>query len=241
MEYYYTPKEKIDAVNNTLIIDDNFEYRHIAKVLRKKPGDKIYITDGELNIYRCEISEIIKDKILCRITHTDRDLYEPDEKIHLYMSPLRSADRFEFAIEKAVELGVHSITPVITQHTVNKSPFNETKLNRLHRISMSAMGQSQRCYLPKVNNIITFDRLIEDTISNKNRIVMYEFSEKDTKFVYDKSSKDIDLLIGPEGGFTNEEISGLRESGWQVGSLGDRKLRAETAAIVSIFKIINCK
>jgi 16S rRNA (uracil1498-N3)-methyltransferase len=104
---------------------------------------------------------------------------------------------------------------------------------------MSAMGQSQRCYLPKVNNIITFDRLIEDTTSNKNRIVMYEFSEKDTKFVYDGSSKDVFLLIGPEGGFTEEEISGLLESGWQVGSLGDRKLRAETAAIVSIFEIIN--
>jgi 16S rRNA (uracil1498-N3)-methyltransferase len=239
MEYYYTPKKNINTVKNTLIIDDDFEYRHLAKVLRKKPGEKIDVTDGELNIYRCEISEITKDSIRCSITKTERDLYEPDKKIHLYLSPLKSADRFEFAIEKAVELGVHSITPVITRHTVNKSAFNETKLNRLHRISMSAMGQSQRCYLPKVNNIITFDKLLEDTISNKNRIVMYEFSEKDTKFVYDLSSKDVFLLIGPEGGFTEEEIFGLRDSGWQVGSLGDRKLRAETAAIVSIFEIIN--
>lgn len=239
MEYYYTPKKNINTVKNTLIIDDDFEYRHLAKVLRKKPGDKIDVTDGELGIYRCEISEITKDNIRCRITNVEHDLYEPDKKIHLYLSPLKSADRFEFAIEKAVELGVHSITPVVTHRTINKSPFNETKLNRLHRISMSAMGQSQRCYLPKVNNIITFDRLKEDTTSNKNRIVMYEFSEKDTKFVYDGESKDVFLLIGPEGGFTEEEISGLRDSGWQVGSLGDRKLRSETAAIVSIFEILN--
>lgn len=239
MEYYYTPKEKVNTTDNSLVIEGEFEYKHLAKVLRKKPGDKIDVTDGELNIYRCVISEITRDKIFCGITHTDKGLFEPDKKVHLYIAPLRSADRFGFAIEKAVELGVHTITPVATQHTINKSPFNETKLKRLHRISMSAMGQSQRCYLPKVNNIISFDEMISGTISNKNRIVMYEFSEKDTKFVYDESSKDIDLLIGPEGGFSDEEISRLRESGWQVGSLGDRKLRAETAAIVSIFEIIN--
>ena len=102
------------------------------------------------------------------------------------------------------------------------------------------MGQSQRCILPKLNNITTFDGFLKETTCNKNRIVMYEFSNKDDKFVYDNTSSDISLLIGPEGGFSEEEIGLLRDEGWQVGSLGERKLRAETAAVVSIFELLNC-
>ncbi|MCB0721977.1 MAG: 16S rRNA (uracil(1498)-N(3))-methyltransferase [Ignavibacteriae bacterium] len=240
MEYYYTPKKNIDISGKSLFIDGDFEYRHLAKVLRKKPGDSIDVTDGELNIYRCEITDISKEQIRCNIKQIETDLYEPDKRIHLYIAPLKNLDRYEFAVEKAVELGVYSVTPVITERTINKSIFNETKLNRLHRISISAMGQSQRCFLPKINNIIKFDDLLDSTMSNKNRIVMYEFSEKDAKFVYDDSSRDVFLLIGPEGGFSEVEVDRLKNSGWQAGSLGERKLRAETAAVVAVFEILNC-
>lgn len=239
MEYYYTPGDKVKKDKGILVIDDEFEYRHLAKVLRKKPGDKLDITDGERNIYRCEIAEITKDKIECRILETEHNLFEPDRNVHLYIAPLKNSDRFEFAVEKAVELGVVSITPVITKNTVKKMSQKETNFKRLHRIIISAMGQSQRCLLPKLDNIITFGELLERERGNKNRIVMYEFSEKDSKFVYDNTSKDVYLLIGPEGGFSKEEIEKLRESGWQAASLGERKLRAETAAIVSVFQILN--
>lgn len=240
MEYYYTPSNKINLIEQILVIDDEFEYKHLAKVLRKKPGDTLQITDGELKVYDCIIESITRNEIKCNITNVQKDLYEPDKRIHLFIAPLKNSDRFEFAIEKAVELGVVSITPIITRYTINKSALNETKLKRLHRIIISAMGQSQRCLLPKLNNISKFNDLIRDTTCNKNKIVMYEFSGKDDKFVYDNTSNDISLLIGPEGGFSKEEIGLLRDDGWQVGSLGERKLRAETAAIVSIFELLNC-
>lgn len=239
MEYYYTPGEKVNKDDKTLVIDDEFEYRHLVKVLRKKEGDKIDITDGERNVYRCEIVNITKESIQCRILELDYNLFEPELEVNLYIAPLKNPDRFEFAIEKSVELGVVSITPVITQNTVKKMSQKETNSKRLHKIIISAMGQSQRCLLPKLNNIITFDEMLERESGNKNRIVMYEFSEKDSKFVYDNTSKSVSLLIGPEGGFSREEIDKLRESGWQAASLGERKLRAETAAVVSIFQILN--
>ncbi len=240
MEYYYTPPNKVDLKNKILRIDDEFEYNHLAKVLRKKEGDSIHITDGELNIYECTIRSISKNEIICSISEIHNDLYEPGKRNHLFIATLKNSDKLKFEIEKSVELGLISITQVITKYTVNKSAFSETKLNRLHRIIISAMGQSQRCLLPKLNNISTFDEFLTGTSCNINRIVMYEFSEKEDKFVYDKSSNEIYLLIGPEGGFAEEEIGLLRDSGWQIGNLGERKLRAETAAIVSIFELLNC-
>ncbi len=239
MEYYYTPGYKVNQENNTLLIDDDFEYRHLVKVLRKREGDRIDITDGERNVYHCEIIHIDKFIIECNILSREYNVFEPEVNLHLYIAPLKNSDRFEFAVEKAVELGVVSITPVITKNTVKKMSQKETNLQRLHRIIISAMGQSQRCLLPKLDNIITFGELLDRERGNKNRIVMYEFSEKDSKFVYDNTSKDVYLLIGPEGGFSKEEIEKLRESGWQAASLGERKLRAETAAIVSVFQILN--
>lgn len=239
MEYYYTPGGKVNQENNTLVIDDDFEYRHLVKVLRKTEGDKIDITDGERNVYHCEILSVGKSMIECKILSREINLFEPEINVHLYIAPLKNSDRFEFALEKAVELGVVSITPVITKNTVKKMSQKETNFKRLHKIIISAMGQSQRCFLPKLNNIITFSEMLDRETGNKNRIVMYEFSEKDSKFVYDNTSPDVSILIGPEGGFSNDEIEKLRESGWQTASLGERKLRAETAAIVSVFQILN--
>ena len=238
MEYYYTPKSKVNTASKELVID-GFEYKHLAKVLRKKVGDEVEITDGELNIYKCRITGIDKEKIKCSIEHTDFDLYEPKIRLSLYIAPLKNSSRFEFAIEKAVELGVHSIHPVITENTVNKSGFNETKLRRLHRIIISAMGQSQRCYLPGLSNAVSFDEMLDNTVNLPNKVVMYEFSESGNKYKLDNDSNDLALLVGPEGGFSTNEIEKLTETGWQASSLGERKLRAETAVIVSIYEMLN--
>ncbi|MEO6696015.1 MAG: RsmE family RNA methyltransferase [Ignavibacteria bacterium] len=238
MEYYYTPAENVDIKNNLLVID-GIEFRHLTKVLRKKEGDQINVTDGLLNIYECKISKVESLKIVCNISATKYNLYEPDINLTLYISPLRNISRFEFAIEKAVELGVKFIQPVVTDRTISKGKFGNSKLERFRKIIVGAMGQSQRCYLPLMNNNIKFQEMIDATASVENKIVMYEYSDGNNKYKRVKNYKDAAVLIGCEGGFTNEEISQLLANSWHVLSLGERKFRSETAAIISLHEILS--
>ncbi len=238
MEYYYTKRKNIDLVSNKLVIDD-FEFKHLVKVLRKKKGDEITVTDGELNIYTCRILKINKDNLSCEIIKKDFNLHEPEINISLYIAPLRNSGRFEFAVEKAVELGVTSIHPVITEFTVGKNFKGNGKTERLRKIIIGAMGQSQRCLLPELYEAIYFKNMITETADQKNKIVMYEYSDDSSGVKLNIDSKGLCLLIGPEGGFSSIEIKTLMDNKWQIKSLGKRKLRAETAAIVSIFDIIS--
>lgn len=238
MEYYYAHKDKVDK-NTKLITIDDFEYKHLTKVLRKKTGDTITVTDGDHNIFHCSIIEINKERMFCRINMEEHDVYEPEIKVRLYISPLRNSSRFEFAIEKAVEIGVMEIVPVITDFTVNKASLSAAKNERLNKIMIGAMGQSQRCVLPKLSDSVDFNVMIENEKDTRNKIVMYEFSSDKSNAGIDFNNKNISLLIGPEGGFSKREISFLGNAGWQIKSLGERKLRAETAAIVSLFDLIN--
>lgn len=236
MEYYYTPKENIEK--NFLYIRGD-EHKHLSKVLRKKIDDKVEITDGQLNVYECKIIEIEKEHIKCEIVNTKHNINEPETKIRLFIAQLKNQDRFEFAIEKAVELGVYEIYPVITKYTVPREKLNETKLKRLSKIIISAMSQSQRCFLPVLHKALSFPELLEAAKNDKEKIVMYEFSDSKDKLSGEPKNVYVDLLIGPEGGFSEEEITELKSSGWKTKSLGERKLRAETAAIVSLYSIIN--
>jgi 16S rRNA (uracil1498-N3)-methyltransferase len=237
MEYYYTPASKIDLQNNTLVIED-FEHKHLIKVLRKKIGDELKITDGLRNIFDCKILKLSGVNVVCEILNKSRNIYEPETNLKLYVAPLRNNSRFEFAIEKAVELGVGSIFSVFTEFTINKSSFSKNKLDRISKIIISAMGQSQRCYLPEFNNVISFDDMLKSTKNSPNKIVMYEYADSEEKSIIDKTKKEISLLIGPEGGFSKQEINKLINSNWQIHSLGERKIRAETATIVSIFELL---
>lgn len=238
MEYYFTKKNNVDPEKSELIVDD-FEYKHLVKVLRKNTGDEITITDGERNVYNCIIKKIEKSKIICSIEKTSYNLSELSVDLKLYLSPLRNTSRFEFAVEKAVELGVNSIHPVITEYTVNKNIFSRAKTERLNRIIIGAIGQSQRCLLPKISEAVTFEKMIEETSADENKIVMYELSDDSSDIKLLDKSKGLLLMIGPEGGFSNSEIKLLMKNNWQVRSLGKRKIRAETAVIVSVFDIIS--
>lgn len=237
MEYYFTEEKNVD-LNNSILNINGFEYIHLVRVLRKKVYDEVTITDGKRNIYRCKIVEITKTDIVCEILKREYDLNEPQLKLTLFVSPLRNNDRFEFLIEKVVEIGVFEIVPVVSKYTTVKNSFSETKMNRLRKIVIAAMGQSQRCYLPKINNIISFDEILRSTNELYNKIVYYEHPVENMESKYHLGN-DLSVLIGPEGGFDKEEINKLIKHNWQVKSLGERKLRAETAAIISVFEQLN--
>ncbi len=233
MEYYYTPKLYVSSESLT-IVDD--EAGHLVRVLRKQSGEEIYVTDGEGNLYKTKINSITKYLIECSITEKFSDLNEPVVKINLYQSLIKSPDRFEFAIEKSVELGVHSINPIITEHVIIKTT---NKQDRWQSIALSAMKQSQRCYLPKVYELVQFSealskakgelKLIADEKDNLVRININEINDK---------YSSIDIFIGPEGGFSPAETELAVSNGFKVIDLGARKYRSETAAIYIVSKLI---
>ena len=238
MEYYFTERNNIFENTKELIFTGK-GYKHLIKVLRKKRGDQIEVTDGELSVYKCEIESIEKDKIVCNIIRKEFNVNESKRNVALYISHLKNMNRFEMAIEKSVELGVKNIFPVITEHTVNKKCISSIRLNRFKSIIISAMEQSQRCYLPKIHSSLSFDELIKTSDNTKQKIVMYESADSKSKISMNKKEDDVTLLIGPEGGFSKKEIEILKKNNWQVRSLGSRKLRAETAAIVSLYELLN--
>lgn len=238
MEYYFVNETQVNHTLNQIIIQ-NEEYKHLAKVLRKRAGDSLVLTDGNLNVYFCKIKVVTSEIILCEITDKKFNLNEPEVNVKLYVAPLRNLSRFEFALEKSVELGIKSVHPVITENTVLKNKFSHAKTERFNKIIKAAMSQSQRCYLPVFNNTISFSELIAQTKNDFNKIVMYEFSDDNSETHFEKNSNDISLLIGPEGGFTKNEMNMLADNGWKHKSLGERKLRAETASLISVYKIIS--
>lgn len=241
MEYYYTPKENVSE--NSLVIDGD-EAEHLNKVLRKSTGEEIYVTDGQKNVYKTVIENISKSKIDCKIVEKYFDLNEPKIQIKLYQSILKNPARFEFVIEKATELGVYEVNPIITETVVNKKrDKSANKLNRWQSIALSAMKQSQRCYLPFVNHPQNFDEAVK-SCNTEIKIIAHEKVDMNDSvptlskggqggFIPDLAqSKSISVFIGPEGGFTDKEIELALSNGFKLLNLGKRKYRSETAAIV---------
>lgn len=233
MEYYFTDKKN---VSDTSLVITGDESKHLLKVLRKTKGEEIFVTDGERNLYKTVIAEINRDEIICNINEKLFDLNESEIRITLYLSVLKNPSRFEFVVEKATELGVYEITPVITHNVINKG-FDKRK--RWQLIALSAMKQSQRCYLPKVNHPVSFSDVLSSAGKNDLKIIADERSFENS-IVADElkrltsHTRPVSLLIGPEGGFTGEEIDSAVKSGFAILSLGDRKLRSETAAIAAL-------
>lgn len=229
MEYYYTPKEYISSSSLT-IIDE--EAKHVARVLRKQPGAEIFVTDGEGNVYKTVITNISKALINCDVIQTQHMLYEPVKRLKLYQSLLKNPDRFEFVIEKSVELGIHELQPVISQNVINKTA---DKTERWQTIALAAMKQSQRCILPKILPPLEF----EECISSSGSVLKLIADERaDTHASAPKDlgviAESIDLYIGPEGGFSPEEVKYAKTKNFKILNLGPRKYRSETAAILGV-------
>ncbi len=233
MEHYYTPRENI--LGNSLIITGD-EAKHLAKVLRKKSGEEIYVTDGEGNLYKCRIEKISKENIDCNIIEKSFGENEPEIKVTLYQSLLKNPDRFEFAIEKSVELGVNTIQPIITEHVINKK---RDKTERWQQIALAAMKQSQRCYLPQVSPPLTFSKAIESCESEIKLIAHNNYELRMTNYEFTHSTKNISVFIGPEGGFSADEVGLALKNGFKILNIGKRKYRSETAAIAVLTLLLN--
>ncbi len=204
------------------------ESKHITKVLRKKEGDILNITNGKGYWFEAKI--ISADAKKCKAEIIDTTKNHPTKHwLHIVVAPTKSNDRLEWFLEKATEIGVNEITPIICERSERKV----IKLERLRKVVQSGMKQSLQTYLPKLNEPVTFKEFITKTHEGLLFIAHCEDEEKIDLKRCVAPDKDVTILIGPEGDFTKPEIKQAYESGFLPVSLGRNRLRTETAAIVA--------
>jgi 16S rRNA (uracil1498-N3)-methyltransferase len=235
MNIFYS--NNINKSNKRIIILDQ-ENSHLIKVLRKKTGDNVNITDGKGFLYNCSIIESDKNKSILKIENSVEFKNElPKLKVAIALTKKR--ERFEWFLEKATEIGISEITPVICRHS-EKNRFN---LERSKKILVSAMKQSLRYTLPVINKPVNFKDYITSNSENMIDSFIATCLDRDVKLLKKKLIKGNDslIMIGPEGGFSENEINSAKKAKFVPVSLGNSRLRTETAGVVacSIFSTIN--
>ncbi|WP_350287921.1 16S rRNA (uracil(1498)-N(3))-methyltransferase [uncultured Croceitalea sp.] len=202
------------------------ESKHITKVLRKKEGDVLYITNGKGSLFEARI--IIADQKKCKAQLISEDRTIPRlHSLHLAVAPTKMNDRYEWFLEKATEIGVSEITPILCEHSERKV----IKPERLEKVLQSAMKQSLQTFLPKLNSLTSLEEFLEKTAGDLKFVAHCEDSEKVELKRRLQADKDVVILIGPEGDFSKSEIKLANEKGYLPVSLGRNRLRTETAAI----------
>ena len=226
MQLFYTPN-----INGNLYSLDETESNHCTRVLRLKNGDIIYLTDGKGGFYHARI--IDDSSKCCKIEIVNK--YEKYEKrnyhLHIAIAPTKNTDRFEWFLEKATEIGIDEITPVLCSRSERKV----IKPDRLEKILISAMKQSIKAYLPQLNPMCTYNETIEKSVKN-DALKFIAHCEESSKELLASSyfpKKNALILIGPEGDFTPEEIQFSLAHQFKPVSLGNSRLRTETAGIVA--------
>ncbi|MBQ4821368.1 16S rRNA (uracil(1498)-N(3))-methyltransferase [Aquimarina sp. MMG016] len=224
--------------NNTLTENSNEikfsreESKHIAKVLRKKEGDKLYITNGLGFLFHANITFSNPTQCIAQINHIEKQ--QPKTyRLHLAVAPTKMNDRYEWFLEKATEIGIDEITPIICEHSERKV----IKQERFERILQSAMKQSLQCYLPKFNPAIDLSDFIKQ--KNEGQLLIAHCEETHKQSLKDilKLQSNTIILIGPEGDFSSKEIELALSNHYTPVTLGETRLRTETAAIVAVHSV----
>lgn len=212
---------------------DKEESRHIFKVLRKKEGDKIQITNGKGYLFNSEIYSITDRKCQVKIIDYFKSK-EPKFKIHLAVAPTKMNDRFEWFLEKATEIGIQEITPLICDHSERKNINSE----RFEKILISAMKQSNQYYLPVLNDLVFLKDFLQKKQEGGLYIAHCYENEKNQLFDCIQPNQDTLILIGPEGDFSEKEVKTALDKKFIPVSLGNNRLRTETAALVATHTVI---
>ncbi|MGS2761996.1 16S rRNA (uracil(1498)-N(3))-methyltransferase [Sinomicrobium sp. M5D2P9] len=226
MNLFYSPDITGEKKQFTF---DKEESRHIVRVLRKSEGDSIYLTNGKGWIFQAEIT--LADIRHCTARITEKSRQEPrNYYIHLAVAPTKMNDRYEWFLEKATEIGIDEITPVICEH----SERTVVKTERLEKIVQSAMKQSLSAYLPKLNPPVPLESLLQQEADGQLFIAHCE-EDGERHRLKEKvvPEQKVTVLIGPEGDFSIKEIALALNKGYIPVSLGNTRLRTETAAVVA--------
>ncbi len=232
MHLFYAPY--IDPEYHIL----NQEESKHCRVLRIKTGDFVYLTDGAGTMCKTIITDTSTGIYHTKIIERQNDYNKRPYKLHIAIAPTKNTDRFEWFIEKATEIGIDEITPVICEH----SEKIHLKFERLQKVLISALKQSFGAYLPKLNPLMSFSKFVETSVAAQKFIAYCPDGFQHLNYVYQGKNDSI-IMIGPEGDFSENEILLSEKNGYLPISLGKNRLRTETAGIVacSIINTANSK
>jgi 16S rRNA (uracil1498-N3)-methyltransferase len=233
--YFIAPVTAPIPCQVTLGSEESF---HCIKVLRMRPGETLHLTDGTGNLYEGEILAQVIKSCPVMITRVTPDFGKRPFRLHMAVAPTKNIARYEWFLEKATEIGVDEITPLICEH----SERVQIRIDRLQKIILSAAKQSLKTFLPVLHEPIKFNDFIRLNLPS-SRFVAYveEHQQLHLKTAYQNG--DCTVLIGPEGDFSKSEMHTANQQGFISVSLGPSRLRTETAAIVAchIINIVNEK
>ncbi len=226
MQVFY--KENFEKEN---WLDDS-DSRHCVTVLRKKAGDPIVVANGEGDKFDCLISKADSRKCILQIL--EKETFPPPQNyIHIALAPTKNMERTEYFVEKAVEIGISEISFLLCENSERK----QMKSDRIERIVNAAMKQSLHWYRPKVNELSTFEEFISN---NKNEIrLIAHLSDNSLNINHISEPNNVCILIGPEGDFTEKELTFAEKSGFQPIFMGKSRLRTETAGVVAVSLLNN--
>ncbi len=219
----------------TLNIQENYCYlqeeeaKHCTRVLRKKVGDKVIVTNGRGQLLSCEITEanakITKLKIL-----SVQSFQPKNYKLHIAIAPTKNMNRTEWFVEKATEIGIDIITPVFCAFSARKT----LRTDRLEKVMLSAAKQSLKCFFPKIQQPISYQNFVQEKLTGYQKFIAHNMGDMKIplKLACIKGG-DALVVVGPEGGFSEDEISLAQQNGFSTVMLGNNRLRTETAAIVA--------
>lgn len=230
------PRFFSDVILNDVIEIVGNDAKHISKVLRMAIGEPLVVCDLKGYDYECKIKAIEPAKVTLKIEKKIKSTTEPNIKVSLYQG-LPKGDKFDFIVQKAVELGVSEIIPVFMERCVVhiEEKNRQKKIERYNRIALEASKQSNRSQLPIVKPFVSYIEALNKMQHSNLSILFYEKSNLSLKpIIQGVKPKNISIMVGPEGGFSDSEIEVARSLKVTMASMGKRILRCETAPIYAL-------
>jgi len=223
MSLFYVP-----ALSSGFVLPEE-ESQHAVKVLRMQVGDTLTVVDGAGGFYKARITNPHPKHCAFEITETILEYGKRNYRLHIAIAPTKNIERLEWFIEKATEIGIDEITPIVCRFSERKV----IKAERLEKIIVSAAKQSVKAYFPTLNTLCTFDELIKTCQASQKFIAHCYEEDKRLLQTEIQPSEDVLILIGPEGDFSKEEVQKALSVGFIPVSLGSSRLRTETAGVVA--------
>ena len=224
MQLFYVPD-----ISGAEVVLNETESKHAIRVLRLTEGTQVQLIDGEGGFYEAIISVAHHKRCKLLITNSVSEFEKRNFKLHLAIAPTKNIDRFEWFLEKCTEIGIDEITPLLSEHSERKV----VKPERLEKILVAAMKQSLKAYLPELKPINNFNDVVSMSEYQNKYIAHCNDGDKVHLKNEIKKGADAFILIGPEGDFSKEEVTFALQNGFKEISLGNARLRTETAGVVA--------
>jgi 16S rRNA (uracil1498-N3)-methyltransferase len=228
MHIFYTPD--IDSAQYNLSEEES---KHCSRVLRLQKKNLVHLVDGKGGLFVAEILDDHPKRTVLQVLDAQLEYQKRNHHLHIAIAPTKNMDRLEWFLEKATEIGIDEITPIICERSERK----EVKTERLEKVVIAAMKQSLKAYIPKINEPITIQKFVAKAEANFKYIA--HCLPQDKREIKDsfKEHQSYTILIGPEGDFSEIEINNALQSGFLPITLGNSRLRTETAALQACFEI----